>query len=175
MTWFKAFWVIASLGWTYIMSLRTVSTTRYESGLAIIICTRNSITSTVTDRLKIDHHPYSLCYHLKLILFFVYRGFPTKLVLYSWWIFLVFLVSSYTANLAAVFTTNMLDSEIESIQDLFSSPKIKFGTITGGAFNALKVYIYLYQYFWLQQGLKICKSVFVYLFSALSLSRVLNV
>ena len=102
-----------------------------------------------------SHHPYSLCY-LKLILFFVYRGFPTKLVLYSWWIFLVFLVSSYTANLAAVFTTNMLDSEIESIQDLFSSPKIKFGTITGGAFNALKVYIYLYQYFWLQQGLKIC-------------------
>ena len=54
MTWFKAFWVIASLGWTYIMSLRTVNTIRYESGLAIIICTRNSITSTVTDRLKID-------------------------------------------------------------------------------------------------------------------------
>ena len=50
-------------------------------------------------------------------------------MLYSWWIFLVFVVSSYTANLAAGFTTNALDSKIESIQDLFKVPKIKFGTI----------------------------------------------
>ena len=55
----------------------------------------------------------------------------------------MFVVSSYTANLAAVFTTNMLESDIESVQDLFSSPKMKFGTVNGGAFNAFKVSIFL--------------------------------
>ena len=54
----------------------------------------------------------------------------------------MFVVSSYTANLAAVFTTNMLESDIESIQDLFSFPKMKFGTVKGGAFNAFKVCIF---------------------------------
>ena len=55
----------------------------------------------------------------------------------------MFVVSSYTANLAAVFTTNMLESDIESVQDLFSSPKMKFGTVNGGAFNAFKVCIFI--------------------------------
>ena len=57
------------------------------------------------------------------------RGVSSKIVLFSWWIFLLFVISSYSANLAAGFTTNALDSNIRSLQDLFRISEMKFGYV----------------------------------------------
>ena len=67
------------------------------------------------------------------------RNFPTKLLLFSWWIFLFFMVNSYQANLAAVFTTSLMESNINTAGDLLEIPGMKFGCVKGASFNILQV------------------------------------
>ena len=67
------------------------------------------------------------------------RNFPTKLLLFSWWIFLFFMVNSYQANLAAVFTTSLMESNINTAGDLLEIPDMKFGSVRGASFNILQV------------------------------------
>ena len=68
------------------------------------------------------------------------RNFPTKLLLFSWWIFLFFMVNSYQANLAAVFTTSLIESNINTANDLLEIPDMKFGSVRGGSLTILQVY-----------------------------------
>ena len=46
--------------------------------------------------------------------------------------FVLLMVSCYTANLAAFLTVNNVDKSINSVQDLISQTKFKYGTFKGG-------------------------------------------
>nr|WJJ63363.1 glutamate receptor ionotropic 5 [Pachyrhinus yasumatsui] len=50
-----------------------------------------------------------------------------------WWFFVLIMVSSYTANLAAFLTVETLVAPFKSIDDLAKQTKIKFGAKKGGA------------------------------------------
>ncbi|VEL09660.1 unnamed protein product [Protopolystoma xenopodis] len=64
------------------------------------------------------------------------RATSTRIVGTIWWFFILIMVSSYTANLAAFLTIERLQTEIESIDDLARQTKIKYGTLKGGSTHA---------------------------------------
>lgn len=61
------------------------------------------------------------------------RSVSTRLVASLWWFFILILISSYTANLAAFLTFERMSSPIESAEDLAKQTDIKYGTMDGGA------------------------------------------
>ena len=67
------------------------------------------------------------------------RGFPSKILVYSWWAFVFLLLETYAANLSAVYTTNVIESNINSARDLLQMPNMKFGSDAGFAYAFLKV------------------------------------
>lgn len=50
-----------------------------------------------------------------------------------WWFFVLIMVSSYTANLAAFLTADKMDVSINSADDLAKQTKIKYGSLNGGS------------------------------------------
>ena len=68
-----------------------------------------------------------------------FRGFPSKVLVYSWWAFVFLLLETYAANLSAVYTTNVIESNINSARDLLQMPNMKFGSDAGFAYAFLKV------------------------------------
>ena len=50
-----------------------------------------------------------------------------------WWFFVLIMVSSYTANLAAFLTAVKMDVSIDSAEDLAKQTKIKYGAVKGGS------------------------------------------
>lgn len=50
-----------------------------------------------------------------------------------WWFFALMMLSTYTANLAAVLTSNKIKPSIKSLEDLIDQNEIKFGTLEGGS------------------------------------------
>ena len=68
-----------------------------------------------------------------------FRGFPSKILVYSWWAFVFLLLETYAANLSAVYTTNVIESNINSARDLLQMPNMKFGSDAGFANAFLKV------------------------------------
>lgn len=50
-----------------------------------------------------------------------------------WWFFVLIMVSSYTANLAAFLTADKIDVSINSAEDLAKQTKIKYGALQGGS------------------------------------------
>lgn len=50
-----------------------------------------------------------------------------------WWFFVLIMISSYTANLAAFLTMERMDATISSVEDLAMQNKIKYGVLTGGS------------------------------------------
>merc|ERR1719228_723840 len=63
------------------------------------------------------------------------RSFSAYMIAVLWCLFTLFIVSSYTANLAAFLSVQRMEREssIESVEDLASQQKIKFGTVGGGS------------------------------------------
>ena len=57
----------------------------------------------------------------------------------SWWMFVLLMVSCYTANLAAFLTISRIDNTINSAEDLVNQNKILYGTINGSSIKLLKV------------------------------------
>ena len=64
------------------------------------------------------------------------EGFPnslsSKIISASWWMFVLLMVSSYTANLAAFLTVSNIDKTINSVEDLISQSVFKYGTYKNG-------------------------------------------
>ena len=60
-------------------------------------------------------------------------------MVYSWWAFVFLLLETYAANLSAVYTTNVIESNINSARDLLLMPKMIFGSDAGFANDFLKV------------------------------------
>ena len=55
------------------------------------------------------------------------------MVTLSWWMFILLMVSSYTANLAAFLTVSRMENKIKSAENLADQEEIKYGTIKGGS------------------------------------------
>ena len=53
-----------------------------------------------------------------------------------WWLFILVVTSSYTANLAAFLTVERMESPIESAEDLAKQTKIKYGCLESGSTRA---------------------------------------
>lgn len=56
-----------------------------------------------------------------------------RMVAGMWWFFVLIMVSSYTANLAAFLTADKIDVSINSAEDLAKQTKIKYGALQGGS------------------------------------------
>ena len=67
------------------------------------------------------------------ILNFILRAFSTRIIAVVWWFFVLVMVTSYVANLAAFHTARPLESPIKSAEDLAKQRKIKYGAVHGGA------------------------------------------
>ena len=61
------------------------------------------------------------------------RALSTRVLAASWWFFILILVSSYTANLAAFLTVERMVNPIESVEDLAKQQKIPYGCLASGS------------------------------------------
>lgn len=61
------------------------------------------------------------------------RSLSTRVLAASWWFFILILVSSYTANLAAFLTVERMVNPIESVDDLAKQTKIPYGCLKSGS------------------------------------------
>jgi len=63
------------------------------------------------------------------------RSFSAYMIAVLWCLFTLFIVSLYTANLAAFLSVQRMEREssIESVEDLASQRKIKYGAVGGGS------------------------------------------
>ncbi|UXI16430.1 uncharacterized protein NH340_JMT02373 [Sarcoptes scabiei] len=64
------------------------------------------------------------------------RSLSTRVLAASWWFFILILVSSYTANLAAFLTVERMVNPIESAEDLSKQTKIPYGCLKSGSTEA---------------------------------------
>ncbi|XP_015783422.1 glutamate receptor ionotropic, kainate 2 [Tetranychus urticae] len=64
------------------------------------------------------------------------RALSTRVLAASWWFFILILVSSYTANLAAFLTVERMVNPIESVEDLAKQTKIHYGCLMSGSTQA---------------------------------------
>nr|QHN69187.1 ionotropic receptor 5 [Sirex nitobei] len=56
-----------------------------------------------------------------------------RMIAGMWWLFVLIMISSYTANLAAFLTQEKMDETIDSAEDLAMQTKIKYGAVQGGS------------------------------------------
>ncbi|KAF2904858.1 hypothetical protein ILUMI_01329 [Ignelater luminosus] len=61
------------------------------------------------------------------------KGISTRMAVSMWWFFSLLMTSSYTANLAAYLSKERMGPQINSLDDLVSQNKIKFGTMINGS------------------------------------------
>lgn len=62
---------------------------------------------------------------------------PGRVMLSFWWIFTILVLSTYTANLAAYLTVTIVDSPINSLQELAAQDKIRPLLFTGSNLHTL--------------------------------------
>lgn len=60
----------------------------------------------------------------------------TRVMAAAWWFFILILVSSYTANLAAFLTVERMDNPIQSADDLAKQTKVLYGCLKSGSTRA---------------------------------------
>ncbi|KAL5009424.1 hypothetical protein ScPMuIL_013493, partial [Solemya velum] len=79
------------------------------------------------------------------------RSISGRIIGTVWWFFVLIIISSYTANLAAFFTIDRLLMPIDSVDDLLTQNEIKYGTVRSGStrsffeFSAEPNYIQVYE------------------------------
>lgn len=61
------------------------------------------------------------------------KATSTRMISTIWWFFILIMISSYTANLAAFLTIERLQNDITSVEELSLQTKMKYGTINGGS------------------------------------------
>ena len=59
----------------------------------------------------------------------ILKSLSSRLVAASWWMFVLLMLSCYTANLAAFLTIDKMDSTINSVEDLLRQNKVKVGVL----------------------------------------------
>lgn len=64
------------------------------------------------------------------------NALSTRVMAAAWWFFILILVSSYTANLAAFLTVERMDNPIQSADDLAKQTKVLYGCLKSGSTRA---------------------------------------
>lgn len=64
------------------------------------------------------------------------KSVSSRILLGSVWCFALIIVVSYSANLAAFFTTARIDTTIRSIEDLVGQTRVQFGTVRNSKISA---------------------------------------
>ena len=63
-----------------------------------------------------------------------------RVVVASWWVFVVLVVSCYTANLAAFLTVTSIGTTINTLEELMAQSQVQVGMVkNGGVHQMLKV------------------------------------
>ena len=65
--------------------------------------------------------------------FLLPRSVSTRIIATMWWLFILVVTSSYTANLAAFLTVERMATPIENADDLAEQSLIHYGTLLGGS------------------------------------------
>lgn len=60
------------------------------------------------------------------------HSFAGRIVSGVWWFFCFVLISSYTANFAALLTIDRMTMPINSVEDLVAQTTVHYGTVSGG-------------------------------------------
>ena len=70
-----------------------------------------------------------------------FKSLSSRVIAASWWMFVLLMLSCYTANLAAFLTIDKMDSSINSVEDLLRQNQVKVGVYEESAtvLNLLKV------------------------------------
>ena len=70
----------------------------------------------------------------------IFRSLSSKIVAASWWMFILLIVSCYTANLAAFLTVNKIENKVNSVDDLLNQNEIQYGVVkTSSTFTTIEV------------------------------------
>ena len=102
-----------------------------------------------------NEEPFSISYSLwfNLADYHSYlRSFSSRLIAMSWWMFILLMVSSYTANLAAFLTVDRMENPIKSVESLVQQNKIKFGLV---GYKTTWEFLKVFSYFKLHRLLRI--------------------
>ena len=68
-----------------------------------------------------------------------------RVVVASWWVFVVLVVSCYTANLAAFLTVTNIGTTINTLEELMAQSQVQVGMVkNNGVHQMLKVTIYFF-------------------------------
>ena len=76
----------------------------------------------------------------------VLRAVSVRVITASWWLFVLLMISTYTANLAFFLTRESTEKTIDSLEDLAVQNKIKYGMVQDSAtshFLEVRSYVYL--------------------------------
>lgn len=61
------------------------------------------------------------------------KALSTRIIGAIWWFFTLIIISSYTANLAAILTVERMDSPVDSADGIAKQTKIEYGVVRDGA------------------------------------------
>lgn len=62
-----------------------------------------------------------------------FRSLSGRIVSVVWWLFALFLLIFYTANLTAFFTMQRIATHVNSAEDLVAQSDIEYGTVRDGS------------------------------------------
>ena len=67
----------------------------------------------------------------------VFRSMSGRVVVASWWVFVVLVVSCYTANLAAFLTVTSIGTTINTLEELMAQSQVRYGLVENQAAHQL--------------------------------------
>ena len=72
-----------------------------------------------------------------ILLIPVFRSVSGRVVVASWWVFVVLVVSCYTANLAAFLTVTSIGTTINTLEELMAQSQVRYGLVENQAAHQL--------------------------------------
>ena len=67
----------------------------------------------------------------------MFRSVSGRVVVASWWVFVVLVVSCYTANLAAFLTVTSIGTTINTVEELMAQSQVQYGLVENQAAHQL--------------------------------------
>ncbi|XP_078696651.1 glutamate receptor ionotropic, kainate 5-like [Branchiostoma floridae x Branchiostoma belcheri] len=118
-----------------------IVTCMFTVGILLFLTSRLRLKMNAGDR----HANNDRAFNLRNSLWFVYwsmmrkggepppRSLSTRIMAGFWWLFVLIVVSTYTANLTAFLTVKRLKHPVTSLDDLASQTKVKYGIVNHGS------------------------------------------
>ena len=103
----------------------------------------------------------------------IMKSLSSKIIVSSWWLFVLLMISCYTANLAAFLTVTKYDKTITSVEDLISQTKLKYGTFRNSPSYKLLKNSKIPAYNTLAENIR-SRNMFIDVVGAEAIDKVLN-